>query len=155
MPRRCVVYGCGESACAERGVSVHIIPYCGDNRPIAVSRRKRWTDFVVRTRKLWKATKTSGICSKHFNPDDFEQSLASTSVLPGFTSSFLRTLRRDEHGISSYPTIHPPKKTKTSGIASSTSTRPSDRSRRQVGIGVLFAYFAFLFFAKTLILLIR
>ena len=137
MPRRCVVYGCRESACAEKSVSVHIIPYFGDERPIAVSRRKRWTDFVEKTRKNWKATKTSAVCSKHFRTDDYEQCLASPSLLPGFQGFLSKSLRRDEHGTCSYPTIHPPKKMKTLEVGSSSagpSSRPSDRSHRQVRI---------------------
>lgn len=129
---------CGEPACAEKGVSVHIIPYFGDERPVAVSRRKRWTDFVEETRKNWQATKTSGVCSEHFSPDDYEQSLGSASLLPGFQSSFLKTLRRDEHGTSSFPTIRPPKKIKALKVASSSARpRPSDHSHRQVKICVL------------------
>ena len=136
MPRRCVVYGCGEFACAEKGVSVHTIPYFGDERPIALSRRKRWTDFVAKTRKDWTATKASGVCSKHFRPEDYDQRLASPSLLPGFEGTLSKYLRRGEHGILSYPTIHPLKmKTLDEGSSSAgPSTRPSDRSHRQVGI---------------------
>eukprot|EP00795_Rhopilema_esculentum_P009959 gene9959-18575_t len=108
MPRRCIVYGCGESASAAKGVSVHIIPYFGDKTPIAVSRRKRWTDFVERTWKNWKATKTSGVCSKHFKTEDFGQPYVSQDALPGFEGSFRRSLSQDEYGICSYPAIYPP-----------------------------------------------
>ena len=108
MPRRCVVFGCSGSACAEEGVSVHIIPFFGDKRPAAVTRRKMWIDFVNRTRKNWNDSRTSAVCSKHFNPEDFEQSLAVGDALPDLQSSFKRSLRRDELGICAYPTVYPP-----------------------------------------------
>ena len=79
MPR-CVVFGCSEVANSEKGISVHVIPYFGDNRPVSVSRRKRWTDFVARTRKNWKDSQSSAICSKHFTPEDFERSLTSAQM---------------------------------------------------------------------------
>ena len=106
MPRRCIVYG-SASASALKGVSVHIITFFDDKRPIAVKRRKRWIDFVERLRKKWAATKTSVICSRHFHPNDFEQYLASSDTLLNFQGSFLRTLRRDDHRISSFPSIYP------------------------------------------------
>ena len=117
-----MVFGCSESACAEAGVSVHIIPFFGDTRPAAVTRRKMWTDFVNRTRKNWNDSRTSGVCSKHFTPEDFEQSLAVGETLPGLQSSFKRSLRRDELGICAYPTVYPPKQ---SGI------RPTDLDTRK------------------------
>ena len=47
MPRRCVVFGCSEVANSEKGISVHVIPYFEDNRPVSVRHRKRWVDFVT------------------------------------------------------------------------------------------------------------
>ena len=129
---------CGESACGDKGVSVHIIPYFGDERPVAVDRRKRWTDFVEKTRKNWQASKTSGVCSKHFSPDDYELTFGSPSLLPGFQGSFLKHLRRDVLGTTAYPTIDVPKKTKTSKLVSSSARpKPSDCSHRQVKTCVL------------------
>ena len=45
MRKRCVVYGCGLAADAEKGISIHVIPFYNDNRPEAVTRRKRWVNF--------------------------------------------------------------------------------------------------------------
>ena len=92
MPRRCVVFGCSEVANSEKGISVHVIPYFGDNRPVSVRCRKRWVDFVARTRKNWRDSQSSTVCSKHFTAEDFERCL-TTDQLPGFERKFLRTLR--------------------------------------------------------------
>eukprot|EP00795_Rhopilema_esculentum_P010009 gene10009-18635_t len=128
------VYGCGESASAAKGVSVHIIPHFGDKTPIAVSRRKRWTDFVERTWKNWKAMKTSEVCSKHFETEDFGQPYASQDALPGFEGSFRRSLSQDEYGICSYPSIYPPTiaEASTSKSVSTHTSRPSGRAHRQI-----------------------
>ena len=46
MPRFCCVYGCSTTASKEKGITVHLIPYFEDTRPVAKQRRKRWIDFV-------------------------------------------------------------------------------------------------------------
>ena len=76
MPKRCVVGGCGYMADKERGISVHFVPYFGDERPEAKKRRKRWIDFVNLRRSQWTPTKFSVICSAHFKPDDCSRRFA-------------------------------------------------------------------------------
>ena len=69
MPKRCVVAGCGNASNKEKGVSLHIIPYSGDERNEARKRRKKWVDFVKLKRAKWQPAQYSIICSEHFKPD--------------------------------------------------------------------------------------
>ena len=46
MPKRCVVAGCSNIGDKEKEISLHAIPYSGDERPEAKKRRKKRTDFV-------------------------------------------------------------------------------------------------------------
>ena len=138
--RRCVVFGCSEVANSEKGISVHVIPYFENNRPVSVRRRKRWVDFVARTRKNWRDSQSSAVCSKHFTAEDFERCL-TTDQLPGFERKFLRTLRRDEHGINAFPTIYPQKRKQEDLLGPSSSSSPAKatkpgrgRAHRQVGL---------------------
>ena len=124
MPRRCVVYGCNSTPNRDEGISVHIIPFFGDNRPEAVARRRRWVNFVKRTRAQWEPTKNSAVCSKHFKPEDFEQPLAQSSLFP---VTFLTTLRHDDFGKVAYPSIYP-----TTEQAETESSQSIERKRRRV-----------------------
>ncbi len=64
MVHRCIVFGCDNTL--GDGVSAHEFP----TEPAL---RNQWTRFVLRTRAKWKGPgKWSQICSKHFNPVDFE-----------------------------------------------------------------------------------
>ena len=104
MPERCVVYGCSNTRDVKEGISLHVIPSSGDERTEAKKRRKKWVDFVCRTRAKWKPTSQSVVCSKHFKIEDFSHYYAS---LQGEGSVANRWLRRDEIGISVFPTIYP------------------------------------------------
>ena len=44
MPNRCVVEGCSNVANPAGGISLHFIPFAGDERPEAKRRRKQWVD---------------------------------------------------------------------------------------------------------------
>ena len=76
MPTRCVAAGCGNVKNPKEGISMHFIPYYGDERPEPERRRKKWVDFVKQKRARWEPSKTSVLCSLHFKPEDF------TAVLP-------------------------------------------------------------------------
>ena len=76
MPTRCVAAGCGNVKNPEEGISMHFIPYYGDERPEPKRRRKKWVDFVKQKRARWEPSKTSVLCSVYFKPEDF------TAVLP-------------------------------------------------------------------------
>ena len=104
MPERCVVYGCSNTRDVKEGISLHVIPFSGDERTEAKKRRKKWVDFVCRTRAKWNPTSRSVICSKHFKIEDFSHCYASSQ---GEGSLANRWLRRDEIGISVFPTIYP------------------------------------------------
>ena len=128
MPRRCAVYGCDSTPNPDEGISVHVIPFFGDNRPEAVTRRRRWVNFVKRTRAQWEPTKNSAVCSKHFKPDDFEQPLAQSLA---FSETFLRTLRHDDFGKVAYPTIYP---TPSSASSAPETSQSTERKRRRVSV---------------------
>ena len=76
MPTRCVAAGCGNVKNPKEGISMHFIPYYGDERPEPKRRRKKWVDFVKQKRARWEPSKTSVLCSVYFKPEDF------TAVLP-------------------------------------------------------------------------
>ena len=71
MPNRCVVAGCSNGSDAKNGISLHFIPFAGDDRPEAKRRRKQWVDFVRVKRAKWDPTPNSSICSTHFAKEDF------------------------------------------------------------------------------------
>ena len=98
----------------------HSIPFYGDTRSEAKKRRKRWIDFVKTKGGNWEPSKSSVICSRHFQPTDFEHRF---NFLPGQSLQFPR-LKADEFGISVYPTVH----------AGTEQTPQSERSKRKVRI---------------------
>lgn len=93
MPDRCVDAGCSNSPNSEKGISLHKIPFYGDDRSEAKARRKKWTDFVQLKRAKWSPTASSAVCSCHFAPKDFTRRLTFS------TQKFQRTLLKDEIGI--------------------------------------------------------
>lgn len=46
MPKRCVLWNCNNVVDKTKTSQFHVIPFYGDDRPIAKSRRKQWVDFV-------------------------------------------------------------------------------------------------------------
>ena len=101
MPSRCVVYGCSNYPDAKNQIALHPIPFYGDQRPEAVKRRKRWVDFVKQKRAKWEPSKQSRVCSRHFKADDFVRTLN----FPGLEETIFPQLKRDEIGVTPYPTI--------------------------------------------------
>ena len=71
MPNRCVVAGCCNGSDAKNDILLPFIPFAGDGRPEAKSRRKQWFDFVRVKRAKWDPTPNSSICSKQFAKEDF------------------------------------------------------------------------------------
>ena len=120
MPGRCVVGGCSNTASLENCIALHSIPFYGDTRPEAKKQRKRWVDFVKMKRGKWEPSKSSVICSRHFQPTDFERRF---NFLPGQSLQFPK-LKTDEFGVSVYPTVH----------AGTEQTPQSERSKRKVRI---------------------
>ena len=104
MPKRCVVAGCGNVSNKEKGVSLHIIPYSGDERNEARKRRKKLVDFVKLKCAKWQPTRYSIICSEHFKPDDFSRRI---SHLEGQSFVGNNVLKRDDFGICVFPTGMP------------------------------------------------
>ena len=96
MPNRCVVGGCSNVADANRGISLHFIPFSGDDRPEAKKRRQQWIDFVRLKRAKWSPTPNSSICSAHFAKEDF------TGIFSSHSGKRPR-LATDEIGIVALP----------------------------------------------------
>ena len=79
MPNRCVVGGCSNVANPKESISLHFIPFSGDERPEAKRRRKQWVDFVRLKRAKWEPTPNSSVCSEHFEKKDFCDMFATLS----------------------------------------------------------------------------
>ena len=117
MSERCVVGGCSNTTPLENCIALHSIPIYGDTRPEAKKRRKRWIDFFKMKRGKWEPSKSSVICSRHFQlPKNFESRF---NFGPGQSLQFPR-LKMDEFGVSVYPTVH----------AGTEQTPQSERSKR-------------------------
>ena len=101
MPSRCVVFGCSNTGDPKNGVILHKIPYDGDSGPEEIKWRKRWVDFVKRKHAKWEPSSTSCICSKHFEPDAFVRKVN----LPGQETTYIPWLKKDEVGVSPFPTL--------------------------------------------------
>ena len=119
MPKRCVVAGCGNVGDKEKGLSLHIIPYSGDERNEARKRRKKWVDFIKLKRTKWQPSQYSIICSEHFKPDDFSRRF---SRIEGQSFVGNNVLKRDEFGICVFPTVMP----------AADASHVSERERRMV-----------------------
>ncbi|XP_028394475.1 uncharacterized protein LOC114518668 [Dendronephthya gigantea] len=118
MPNRCIVGGCSNTSNAEKGISLHFIPFSGDERPEAKKRRKQWIDFVRSKRAKWDPTPNSSICSAHFDRKDF------TQMFSGFSGKVPR-LASDEIGVVAVPKYHT--------VTTETVVKPSSaRARRMV-----------------------
>ncbi|XP_046863426.1 uncharacterized protein LOC124457186 [Xenia sp. Carnegie-2017] len=96
MPNRCIVAGCSNVSNVKKGVSLHFIPFSGDERPEAKIRRKQWIDFVRLKRAKWDPTPNSSICSAHFAKEDFSQ------MFSGLSAKVPR-LATDEIGVVAVP----------------------------------------------------
>ena len=103
MPERCVVGGCSNCRDIEKGISLHVIPFYGDDRPEAKRWRKTWVDFVARKHAKWNPTQWSVICSYHFMPDDFSYHLSVVQERNDVCNCWLK---RDELGVSMFPTVY-------------------------------------------------
>ena len=103
MPKRCVVGGCSNVSNKEKGVSLHIIPYFGDERNEARKRRKKWANFVKLKRARWQPMQYSIICSEHFKLEDFSRRFSHFEG-QRFVGN---VLKRDEFGICVFLTVMP------------------------------------------------
>ena len=119
MPERCVVAGCSNTRNLDEGISLHTIPFYGDERPEAKKRRKNWVSFVKQKRAKWEPTRHSVICSKHFKDTDFSQRF---SEVEGLRMQGKRCLNSDELGVSVFPSVY----------IEVTENPLTDRAKRQV-----------------------
>ena len=138
MPDRCVVYGCSnknDKVGREKGISLHRLPYWGDERPMAKRRMKLWIDFVQRKRANFTPSQYSAVCSEHFKPEDFENRITS---LPGFTGKLQAVLKRDDFGIVAFPSVYTTPQVEPSArpklIGSTTKTKRDHRQVSRVSI---------------------
>ncbi len=125
MPERCVVYGCSNTRNVREGISLHAIPFSGDERTEAKKRGKKCVDFVCRTRANWKPTTRAVICSKHFKLEDFSHCYANVRDEGSLSN---RWLKRDEIGIVAFPSIYP---------TSTEEQQPTSRDKRMVSNRIL------------------
>ena len=119
MPERFVVGNFSNVRDSAKGISLHKIPFFGDDRPVAKRRRRQWIAFVQRRRAHWCATKSSVICSAHFKPEDYERRMTN---LPGF-GSMKAYLKEYEIGVVPVPSVYPVVKEQEEGECSKTSSR--------------------------------
>ena len=119
----CVAANCTNKANLKDGISLHTIPYFGDERPEAKKRRKIWIDFV-KAKRVFEPSKSSTLCSNHFKPEDFERRF---HILPGQTKPNFQKLRADDLGVFVFPSIHATPKAKQERLPTT-----SPRSRRMV-----------------------
>jgi len=73
MPSICVVSaaGCSNGRNVEELISLHKLPFYGDDRPEAKKKRKKWVDFVWLKRAKWEPSQLSSVlCSEHFKRED-------------------------------------------------------------------------------------
>ena len=100
MPERCVAALCSNVKNAEKGISMHKIPFYGEECPIKQKRRKKWIDFVLAKRKNWVPGKTSSLCSLHFIEEDFIRPFNAAGV------QLKSELKKDDIGVCVFPTVH-------------------------------------------------
>ena len=119
----CVAGNCTMKASLKDGISLHTIPYFGDERPEAKRRRKIWVDFT-KAKRVFEPSKSSTVCSDHFKPEDFKRRF---QMLPGQTKPNFQKLRTDDLGVCIFPSIHAMPKSKQAELPTI-----SPRSRRMV-----------------------
>ena len=128
----CVAANCTMKASLKDGISLHTIPYFGDERPEAKRRRKIWVDFI-KAKRVFEPSKSSTVCSNHFKPEDFERPF---HMLPRQTKPNFQKLRTDDLGVCVFPSIHATPKGKQAEFPTI-----SPRSRRMASFCLLICYF--------------
>ena len=93
------VYGCNNTANTVKGLSLYRIPFSGNTRPVAKSRRKKWVSFIQRKRDKWQPSESSVVCSQHFTEDSFEYGCDTVGRYK------VLKLKRDEIGITAVPSL--------------------------------------------------
>lgn len=116
MPDRCIVYGCSNISNIEKGIALHKFPSEDDSRAQVRRRRKQWIAFVQRKRKHFSPSKSSRICSAHFEKEDFEQNFINVPGQPKKAPS----LKKDDFGVVAIPKFQTPQEPEP----------PSDRTQR-------------------------
>ena len=130
MPKRCVVGGCGRQGKRNNyGITIHFIPYFGDERPEG----KKLTQRMGPLRKLRQSksspTKYSVTCSAHFKFNDYSRRFAHL----GGDDQTNRWLKQDEFGVSVFPSVMPSTTASTDKHSGTLSTQElSSRDKRKV-----------------------
>ncbi|XP_046855939.1 THAP domain-containing protein 5-like [Xenia sp. Carnegie-2017] len=119
MPDICAVFGCSNRANSAEGISLHCIPFYGDERPEAKRRRKILVNFVARKRAQWTPNKYSAVCYVHFTDVDYEKYKVE---IPG-TKNYTPRLKKDDFGITAQPTIF---------LKDNEPKNPTSREKRRV-----------------------
>lgn len=142
MPERCVVTGCSNTRNLDEGISLHTIPFYGDERPEAKKRRKKWVSFVQQKRAKWEPTRHSVICSKHFKDTDFSQRFGEVE---GQRTQRKRWLNSDELGVSVFPSVH----------IAITENLPTDIAKRQVNHEICVCIYTYIFVSEFFCFCVR
>ena len=116
MPNRCIVYGCSNISNIEKGIPLHKFPSEDDSRAQVRRRRQQWIAFVQRKRKHFTPSKSSRICSAHFDKEEFEQKFVNLSGQPKPVPS----LKKYVFGVVTIPKFQTPQEPEP----------PSDRTQR-------------------------
>ena len=116
--RRCVAGGPNLVSCANsqhtEGISMHLFP----KEETDPQRRRKWVNFVHKHRPSFQATKTSVLCSAHFEDSCFNMNFMLAKSL-----NIKRFLKDD-----AVPTID------VAGIVPPVEEQLTDRNRRKVSI---------------------
>ena len=103
MPKRCVAASCSNERNLKEGISLHKLPFYGDDRPEAKKRRKKWVDFVQLMRAKWEPSRSSLWCLEHFKREDFVCSADLGDEK--YRCSSKRWLKTDDIGLSVFPSV--------------------------------------------------
>ena len=99
MTKRCVVYGCSNTADKKNCIFTYGIPFWGSNSPVPPKRRKKLENLARRKRAKWTPTQHSVVCSKHFTKECFEY--GSVAVEKYKTPR----LKKDSYWVCVFPTL--------------------------------------------------
>ena len=124
MEQKCVIYGCSNTKDEKRGISIHQIPFFGDQRPEAKEKTAKVVAFVNVRRKNCTASKHSVISFVHFTPADF-------SRLSYDGQKYQLRLKKDETGVVPVPSVYNNREFKKATTATATATSLNKRFNEQ------------------------
>ena len=73
MPKRCMICNCSNVADKVRNITIHVIPYYGDDQPTASQGESSGSTLSRKRGEKWSPSKYLVICLCHFAPEDYTQ----------------------------------------------------------------------------------